>query len=312
MSTDGRRGCAICGHAQGATLEVREMMFGTRDSFRYFVCDECGCCQLRDPIDPSHHYPPDYDAHRVQPRPTGIRGALRHLRSLGVFRGSAAGLALNRLVPYPVYGAENWFRRMGVGIHDRILDVGCGSGELLRDLRDAGFSHAEGLDPFVSESVAREIGIHRIALEACEGQYDVIMLHHVFEHVPRPIETLRHVERLLRPGGRTLVRMPIMPSAAWERYGVNWFQLDAPRHLFIHTERSFASIAGQAGFTIDHVEHDSTEFQFAGSELYEQDLPLSSLPSVFSSSRLKAFRRRARALNRERRGDQAAFYLRKA
>lgn len=288
------------------------MMFGTGVAYPYMVCGGCGCMRIAASIDPSEHYPPGYDAHRVHPRPTGLRGVLRHLRNLGVFRGNAIGRALNRVAPYSVYGAGEWMKRMGAGVHHRILDVGCGSGELLRDLRDAGFHRADGADLYVPEAVARAAGIHRKSLAEMTGEYDVVMLHHVLEHLPDQLDALRHVARLLRPGGSALIRVPVIGGAAWQRYGVHWVQLDAPRHLFIHTERSLTLAAATAGLTSIGVEYDSTDFQFAGSELYLRGVPLTHYHQSYSAAQLRRFRAEARRLNRERRGDQAAFYFRKS
>jgi SAM-dependent methyltransferase len=304
--------CPICGHPDGSAIEVKEMMFGTGVRYSYVVCAGCGCARLRDEIDASAHYPAGYDPHRVHPRPTGFRGLLRHLRNLGLFRGNPVGRMLNRLAPYPVYGAGEWMRHLGARVEARILDVGCGSGELLRDLRDAGFTRVEGADPFVPEPVAREIGIHPKNLAEMTGEYDVVMLHHVLEHLPDQLESLRHVARLLRAEGQALIRVPVIGGEAWRRYGVHWVQLDAPRHLFIHTERSLLRIAAAAGLISSGVEYDSTEFQFTGSELYARGIPLTQLSDSYSSAALRKFRGAARRLNRERRGDQAVFYFRKA
>jgi hypothetical protein len=80
-----------------------------------------------------------------------------------------------------------------------------------------------------------------------------------------------------------------------------------------------ARLARAAHLSIEGVVYDSTEFQFVGSELYEQDIPLTSLRtgapspggSIFSAEQLEAFRGQAADLNAAERGDQAAFYLRR-
>jgi hypothetical protein len=65
----------------------------------------------------------------------------------------------------------------------------------------------------------------------------------------------------------------------------------------------------RAGLTLEAVEFDSTELQFTGSELYRRDRPLTSGTTSFSRAEIRRFRARARALNAEGRGDQAAFYF---
>ena len=117
-----------------------------------------------------------------------------------------------------------------------------------------------------------------------------------------------------------VVRIPVVSSYAWEKYGVAWVQLDAPRHFFLHSRKSMAQLAGAAGLRVERVVDDSSEFQFLGSELYVRDIPLTSESgartlgasgSMFSPEEVQQFRRRAEELNAKGRGDQAAFYLRK-
>jgi len=54
------RPCDICGAADGTVHIVREMMFGTRKSYSYFRCADCGCMQLRDALGSVEQYPPGY------------------------------------------------------------------------------------------------------------------------------------------------------------------------------------------------------------------------------------------------------------
>jgi SAM-dependent methyltransferase len=302
--------CAICASVEGSTLQVREMMFGTRECFDYFWCAKCGCCQLVTPVDTAAYYPSHYCGFHSQTKRTGLFARLRRFRNFGVFRGHFVGRLLNRFAPY--YG-DDWFTRMRVDRDSRILDVGCGTGQLVRDLRDAGFTRSEGIDPLIPDHVLRAFGdgVQKRWLSDVTGEYDLVMLHHVLEHMPDQNAALGQVARVLRIGGRCLIRIPVIPSYAWERYRENWVQLDAPRHLFVHSERSLAMVAERAGLELEHAEHDSTEFQFAGSDLYARGLPLSELPAAYSRLQLYRFRRDARRLNKARRGDQVAFYFRK-
>ena len=131
---------------------------------------------------------------------------------------------------------------------DRILDVGCGSGVLLRELRDAGFSRLQGVDPYFQAplSFSGNVTIARAQLNELQGQFDLIMLHHVFDHLPDPLETLRDARRLLAPNGRLLLRFPSSPCEALDIYSADWVQLDAPRHLHIVSRAGLARLAVKA------------------------------------------------------------------
>lgn len=300
--------CRICGQSHGTRHIVREMMHGSRRPYDYYKCRSCGCMQLAQDVSISEQYPPEYYAFTPQPRARGLRRVFRRWRNRGVFRGGPFR-ALSAVKPYPVAGAERWFRTVPITLQSRILDVGCGSGELVKDLAEAGFENVLGIDPLAPASGNTDVPMRKQWLHETTGQFDVIMLHHVLEHMPDQEAALRHIAGLLAPAGTCLIRIPILPNEAWNRYGEHWVQLDAPRHLFIHTAASLAMLADRAKLKIAEVEHDSTEFQFAGSELYARDVPLAALATAYTRSELKRFRSEAMRLNAHGLGDQAAFYL---
>jgi SAM-dependent methyltransferase len=302
--------CAICRGRGGSIHHVREMMFGIGKAYPYFLCDTCGCMQLTVQVASEDQYPPGYYAHRPQPRARGLRALLRRWRNRGVFRGGVARI-LARVAGYPVRGAERWFHRTGVRSDSAILDVGCGTGDLVRDLSEAGFTRVRGIDPFLPDESRTTLAplVRKSWLHQETGEYDVVMLHHVLEHMPEQESVFFDIARLLRPGGMALVRIPLLPNDAWDHYRENWVQLDAPRHLYVHSAKSLALLAGRAGLRVEHVEYDSTEFQFIGSELYSKGVPLTELRTSFSERHRYA--RMARRLNALGRGDQAAFYLRR-
>jgi predicted SAM-dependent methyltransferase len=145
------------------------------------------------------------------------------------------------------------------------------------------------------------------------------MFHHSFEHVADPGPTLDSVRKLLAPGGTCIIRVPTVSSYAWQHYGINWVQLDAPRHFYVHSVKSMKIVAERAEFEVSKLVYDSSAFQFWASEQYSQDIPLfdnrsyavSRAGSVFSKEQIAAFEKRALELNRAEQGDQAVFYLRK-
>ncbi len=295
------------------------MMFGMGGRFRYARCADCGCLQIDEPPpDLARYYADGYYSYGLH-APGGWRGALaarrdRHL----VFGGDALGALLARWQPTSLFDSLRPLRPwLQPGM--RVLDVGCGAGGLVRRLRRIGLE-ASGADPFIEADVreAGQVVVHKAALEALDGRWDLLMFHHSFEHMPDAAGTLRAAAARLRPGGRCLVRVPLSEGEAFETYREHWVQLDAPRHLYLHTEASLRALARRCGFACEAVHHDSTAFQFWGSEQYRMGIPLRDArshdvdpaASPFSAAQLEAWAGRARALNAARRGDQAAFYLR--
>jgi SAM-dependent methyltransferase len=213
------------------------------------------------------------------------------------------------------YGRFDWFRRTRTGLHDEILDVGCGSGRLLLRLYGEGFERLMGIDVRLG-GVSREgVGpsFERVSPEDHHGLYRLVMSHHSFEHMEDPVRGFAAFARLVEPGGYLLLRLPLADSWARRYYAANWVQLDAPRHLHLHTRRSIAILAERSGFKVTHVADDSGPFQIWGSELYRRGVPLAQAGrggrnELSLLDRLSA-RRHARRLTRQGLGDQACFYL---
>ncbi|MBK8750222.1 MAG: class I SAM-dependent methyltransferase [Candidatus Competibacteraceae bacterium] len=136
-----------------------------------------------------------------------------------------------------------------------LLDVGCGNGGFLMLAQEMGWS-AEGID-LDSKAVAtarqrglvvRQGGIEILSDE--QEKYDVITLSHVIEHVHDPLDLLRNIYRLLKPGGSLWLETPNLASLGHKRFGENWRDLDAPRHLVLFTPDSLRQALKQVGFEI--------------------------------------------------------------
>jgi hypothetical protein len=124
---------------------------------------------------------------------------------------------------------------------------------------------------------------------------------------------MNKLHSLLSDNGVLIIRIPVL-GFAWRHYGVNWIQMDPPRHYYLHTIKSIEIIAQQAGFVLADTVYDSNEFQFCGSEQYSRDIPLldaTSKPnkSVVTDNDMRRFKIRAKQLNRSMDGDQASLYL---
>jgi SAM-dependent methyltransferase len=304
--------CAICGNAaNNQELHVEELMFRSGGSFTYLQCDECGCLQLVDvPEDLSPFYPDGYYSYTDGDGPELVgRQLLRRLRASAVLRG----WPLPSVLPGPAW--RTWFPT-GITRDSAIIDVGCGNGARLRLLRQEGFRHLAGFDPFLPAEMVglEEIDVSRTVKREWLGAFHMVMFHHSLEHMPDQADALRLAMTLLRPGGDVLVRIPLSDSFAFESYGRHWVQLDAPRHLFLHSRKSFSLLVSQVALTVTDVRYDSTGFQFWGSELYRRGAPLygTDRGHHFSRELLAGFERQAGRLNATGRGDQAAFRLRRS
>jgi SAM-dependent methyltransferase len=319
--------CQICGNFENNQYyDVREMMFGYRDEFKYFECSKCGCLQIKKiPENITKFYPKNYFAkpnRKLLKRDGLIKSWLmREKTKYLLYQKSILGKLVSlvsKIEPVPVFTGWNWvddLRNINLGLDAAILDVGGGHGSLLYYLRKQGFSNLIGVDPYIEEKdiFSESIKIYKKELKNLDDQFDFIMLHHSFEHMSHPKDIFEQLYRLLKPQRYLLIRIPVASSFAWKKYGVNWAQLDAPRHFFLHTPESIQILANKVGFEIVNVIYDSTEFQFWVSEQYLRDIPLkeksNTKNSIFSAEEIEAFKTEAEKLNSEKQGDQACFYL---
>jgi SAM-dependent methyltransferase len=316
--------CRICENTEhNTTYEVREMMLGLRDMHTYFECAECGCLQIANVPDNIQEYYPneDYYSYDAVKAVKGIKGKLINMRDRYAATGNSfMGRLMQRIQPHDKLPS---LRHANVSLDSKILDVGCGAGHLLHSMQEAGFKNLLGIDPFNAKELNYDNGLNikpkSIHDMKGENTWDLIMFNHSFEHVFDQYEVLEKVLTLLKPGGICMIRVPTVTSWAWRSYGVDWVQLDAPRHLFLHSIQSMNVLAEKKGFKLENVVYDSFAFQQWGSEQYKKDIALHDENSYavnpdkspFSEADIREFEAHSKELNESKSGDQAAFYLRK-
>ena len=154
-------------------------------------------------------------------------------------------------------------------------------------------------------------------MDELDGEYGLVMAHHSFEHMPDPIAAISNLMRLCSRDGTVLLRLPVAGCLAWKKYGVNWYQIDAPRHLVIPSEKGMRLMVQRLQMKLALVEYDSDETQFGCSEQYANGISLRDPRSyfrrrdtpIFTENEKRSFCEHARQANERNEGDQACYYL---
>lgn len=138
----------------------------------------------------------------------------------------------------------------------RILDVGCGSGDVLRLMVKSGLT-VSGVEPAkqAAEFAQRTFGSNVIqgTLEESaypEGAFDGATLLHVLEHVPDPFNTLVEICRVIKPCGLILIEVPNITSWGFRVFRERWHPLDIPFHLYHFSPYALEKLVQRVGFRI--------------------------------------------------------------
>jgi len=305
------------------------MMFGSREEFTYFQCNACDCLQIDStPPDLGSYYPPNYysynDAVGEKHERSWIEKTLVKWITINAIAGR--GYKLSRFaqhwlqIPEELREVGPWLRVCKIdSLKASFLDIGCGArSRWLEKLESIGFSNLFGVDPFIKQDVtAGKAEIFKRDIDELNDRYDCITLHHSLEHIPDQIGTLKKVRALLTDGGVCLVRIPVVTSAVWDEYGVDWAELDAPRHLYLHSLKSIEMAAEGAGLKMIASSSDSTEFEFFASEQYRRGIPLMAENSFaknpgmsdFTYREMTTFKAKARKAVSAGKGGRGCFFF---
>jgi SAM-dependent methyltransferase len=96
-----------------------------------------------------------------------------------------------------------------------------------------------------------------VALDA--NHFDVVLCHHVLEHVSRPLASLQRIKELLRTGGKLLLFVPFERESRFRRYRAD----NRAHHLYSWTKASLEKLVSTAGFEILSMELQKFRFDRA-------------------------------------------------
>jgi len=265
------RCCLLC-EGEGVLLYsgLRDRLFGAPGIWSLMQCPMCQLVWLNPrpiPDDIGKLYS-QYFTHQVLDAPKRTLAGLRKIVKASILQysfgyemeGSSRmlGLVLSRIGPFEdIVGGG--VRYLKAGKKGRLLDVGCGNGLFLDQMRHFGWE-VTGVEPDGGAvSVAREkfglVVFHGSLKEAKfpDGRFDAITMNHVIEHVLDPIGLLKECRRVLRPGGKLVAVTPNIKSRGRRMFGDAWLHWDPPRHLSLFSSQALRASAERAGLVIQEL-----------------------------------------------------------
>lgn len=223
--------CICCG--AGTWQERFVAQDGGGRPAAFVQCESCGLLALDEPN--QHRIDASYDEAYYGGGGTKLIQALQGARMREARRKAARIAALH---PGP----------------GRIFDVGCGEGLFVRAMLGCGWDvdaneiGAAALARAEAAAGRRLFAVDLLELPMPERAYDAVTMWQVFEHVARPLETLRAISRMLKPDGVLALSVPNAESWQARLFGPHWFHLDPPRHLRLFSPSNLGHLLRAHGF----------------------------------------------------------------
>jgi 2-polyprenyl-3-methyl-5-hydroxy-6-metoxy-1,4-benzoquinol methylase len=217
--------CPICGE-----LIQHGQVYAQKNGYAYYRCAGCGLIALHPVPDETalrayynHDYAVDFKQYAKNIR-RGSRIALQDMREHCPSRGS-------------------------------LLEIGCSYGGFLAEARWDGWT-VSGIE--LSEDAAcyareqykltvfpGDLGSN---LSEIGDPYDAVVLFHVIEHVPDPVQFLLDCRKILKPGGLLVLKTPNASSLIARVSGSYWQWVYPPAHLFLYCPQTLASLLQKTGY----------------------------------------------------------------
>ena len=236
--------CKICQQPTTLWFEgIFDDRYGYPGLYNIYHCNQCGFAQLAP--EPTAEqmaamYTSHYPRHNVTPEQVQQQAAYH-------------GTLKQRIWKW-------WMGDTNISYHavtpgDRTLDIGCGNGGSLLEMK------ALGADPHGTEfdenikPVAAALGldIHFGDLSTApwpENSFDMISMNQLLEHTANPIQFLKIAKRLLKPNGKLQMSFPNVESANRRRTQKGWINWHAPYHVNFFSKDSIQRLAEQTGFRV--------------------------------------------------------------
>jgi len=249
---DGKLNCSICG-GRASLVWAGHPGYVAPTTYDIYSCEICEASHAR----PLELDPNLYTLIYRQPKSLlGYSSMAEFADGIGRQKDPLGWLGSRHAIFYPV---AELLRDPVPGA--KVADLGSGLGYMTYALRSAGWD-AIGVDvaPNAVAAASERFGPHfhtaDIPSFAREqpASFDVVIVAELIEHVVDPVQTMRDVGAMLKPGGRAFVTTP---NKTFFRAGTIWEGDVPPAHLWWLSETSLRFIARETGLSLTFFDYSA-------------------------------------------------------
>jgi 2-polyprenyl-3-methyl-5-hydroxy-6-metoxy-1,4-benzoquinol methylase len=147
----------------------------------------------------------------------------------------------------------------------KVLDVGCGTGDLLEELKNMG-CEPYGIEPSadaVRSCLKRGLKVSEGGLDDVdfsENFFNGVVLWNALEHIPSPRQGLAKIRGMLKLGGRVYIFVPNVESYPAKLFGHHWIGWHMPFHFHHFDVATMRRLAHESGLAIVKIRTVTPEY----------------------------------------------------
>lgn len=231
--------CPVCGNdSRKSIILVRDYLSGIR-KHQYFECDRCKSLS------------------RLAKDEENYESSTQNIARSKSFM---LRKMLSRMDFIFLWVAIRSLRRQ-LGDESKVLDIGCGTGKLMRVLASFGYT-PYGIEPNATKCAdAKKKFKDTVVCDILKPghfgnlSFDLLILWHVLEH----LENFDNLFACLKGYGavrhKIVIALPVVSSLQWKLYGTKWFHAFSPLHATLFSEIGIRALFKHHGYTLDSVSH---------------------------------------------------------
>jgi len=268
--------CDLCQSRENDKLFTTiDRLYGCEGDFTYVKCKNCGLVYMNPQLaedELANFYPEDYSPHGVAKKLFHKTGTSEKERSKR-FKLKDSFKKIKTQFLDDVKIIPSVFKKLNKDT--KLLDVGCGSGKFLNEVKNETKTAVYGID--ISE-LAVKTAKNNYDIDVFKGvikeapfspeSFDVITAWWYLEHVPNPTQVLCKMSELLNVDGDCIIGVPNIASFNGRLFKDKWYHLDCPRHLYLYSPETITKLLDKAGLSVYKIVFGKTARGFLHSLRY--------------------------------------------